>query len=604
MKSKQALTNTPQITPRLVAAAILGAWFITAFFFSLNDKSILDPAMVYTKNLWWFLGVWLLLSGIMLAYGAISPFITRVTAFIGTLVYCLRVAFAGWDSFLTVGLCGIILLMLWLTELDLFAWLSAVSLKTRRILTAIFGILSCGLILMLALIGTLSYTAEPGNSTGLYHQMIWHMTQGFTPVTTLEFGESLSHFSMHFSPIFYFYLPFFAVIPSIVTLYVVQTLAVLSSLIPLSMIARKKGLSNGTTLMLCLLFCLFPALIGGASGGFHEYALLLPLLLWLLWALESRKTLAVAIVSLLCLSVRETVAIYLIAVGLYWLISNGFNKNNTFAKKDRATGICLAAASLVYITVALILFTYLGKGTLIGRFSNITGIYNTTFTVFFRQIFINPALVLYEILNLKKLLFILCLALPLFVLPFKSGKKSALILLCPLLILNLLGDYSYHTRMEYPYALGSIAFLFYMAILTLAESSKKPLDGSKVSRWLTVAFCFTLIIGAYRGANESYQFEYVANEGQEISVIDSVLSSIPEDASVSASERFIPALADRKEIYAPKHNVSTDYVAIDLREEWSSALDEIDFIKEEYAAEGYTVADHREGVIILFKKGA
>ena len=604
MKSKQISENSAKITPKLVGAALLGAWFISAFFFSFGKVSILEPQIVYSKSLWGFLGVWVLISVIMLAYGAISPFMTRVAAFIGTLAYCLRVAFVGWDSFLAIGLCGIIFLMLWLTELDLFTWLGAVSCKTRRILTVILAILSGALILTLALIGTLSYTAEPGNSTGLYHQMLWHMTQGFTPVTTLEFGESISHFSIHFSPIFYLYLPFYAVIPSLVTLYVLQTLAVLSALFPLSMIARRKGLSNGVTLVLCLLFCLCPALIGGASGGFHEYALLLPLLLWLLWALESRKTLAVVIFSLLCLSVRETAAIYLIAIGLYRLVCEGFNKKNTFEKRDRITGISLAAGSLVYITVALILFTYLGQGTLIGRFSNITGIYNTTFTVLFRQIFMNPALVLYEILNLKKLLFALCLILPLFLLPFKSGKKSALLLLLPLLILNLLGDYPYHTRMDFPYAIGSIALLFYMAILTLAEAPKMPLHSQKVSGWLTAALCFTLIIGAYRGANESYQFEYATGEKEQISVIDTVLSAIPEDASVSASERFIPALADRKEIYTPNHSVSTDYVVIDLREEWSPVREEIDAIKEEYAAEGYVIADHREGIIILFEKGA
>ncbi len=604
MKSKQTSENSVKITPKLVGATLLGAWFITALFFSFGKVSILEPQIVYSKSLWGFLGVWVLISVIMLAYGAISPFMTRVAAFIGTLAYCLRVAFVGWDSFLAIGLCGIIFLMLWLTELDLFSRLETVSCKTRRILTVILAILSGALILTLALIGTLSYTAEPGNSTGLYHQMLWHMTQGFAPVTTLEFGESISHFAIHFSPIFYLYLPFYAVIPSLVTLYVLQTLAVLSALFPLSMIARKKGLSNGVTLVLCLLFCLFPALIGGASGGFHEYALLLPLLLWLLWALESRKTIAVVIFSLLCLAVRETAAIYLIAIGLYWLICEGFNKKNTFEKRDRIIGISIAVGSLVYITVALILYTYLGQGTLIGRFSNITGIYNTTFTVFFRQIFINPALVLYEMLNLKKILFLLCLALPLFVLPFKFGKKSALLLLLPLLILNLLGDYPYHTRMDFPYAIGSIALLFYMAILTLAEASKNPLLGKKVSRWLTAALCFTLIIGAYRGANESYQIEYAANEKEQISVVDTVLSTIPEDASVSASERFIPTLADRKEIYTPNHSVNTDYVVIDLREEWSASGEEIDTIKEEYAEEGYVVEDHREGVIILFKKGA
>jgi len=280
------------------------------------------------------LGVWAILTGIMLVYGTISPKVIRVTAFMGTLIYCIRTAFAAWDNFLTIGLCAVMAFMFWLCEFD-WSWITKmnISRKTRIALTVVFAGMTGCFVLLLMIMGYLTYTAEAGNSTAVYTQMLWQMSQHFTPDTTLEFGESVSHFAVHFSPIFYLYLPFYMVLPSPVTLYILQTAAVLSAVIPLSKLAKSKGLSNGMTLVVCLLFCLFPALIGGASGGFHEYALLIPLLFWLIWALEETKLWAIVTFGILCLCVRETAAVYLVALGLYRLISCGFKEENEKQKR-------------------------------------------------------------------------------------------------------------------------------------------------------------------------------------------------------------------------------------------------------------------------------
>lgn len=604
MKSKENLSPAPKITLRLIATAILGAWFITVFFFSFSDISILDPEMVYTKSFGWFLGVWAILVGVMMAYGAISPRVVRVTALAGTLIYCVRTAFVAWDNFLTLGLCAVMAFMFWLTG---FEWSRmfklSISHKAQTSLTAVVAVLVGGFVLFLMLMSHYTYTAESGNSTAVYNQMLWQMSQHFTPDTTLEFGETVSHFSAHISPIFYLYLPFYMIIPSPVTLFVLQTVAVVSAVIPLSKIAMRKGLSNGTTLVLCLLFCLFPALIGGASGGLHEYALLLPTLLWLIWALEARKTWAVAIFGVLGLCVRETAAVYLIALGLYWLVSHGFDKTNEHVKRDRIEGIALAGGALVYLVASLTILTYAGQGTLITRFSNVTGIYNTTFGTLIKEILLNPALAIYEILTTAKLLFLLCLLLPLCILPFASKRKSALILLLPLVLLNLLSDFSYHIRFDYPYVLSSIAFLFYMVILTLAERQKQPEKVAISCRWIALAFCFTLIVGAYRGANESYQFEYLSDDGNQPAVITEALETIPDDASVTASGRLLTALSDREQVYTLNHKVDTEYVVLDLRNEWNQ-LSDANKTLETYRASGYSVVTMTDGVIAVLKKGA
>lgn len=600
MRSTQNQASKKTVTPRLVAVALLGAWFAVLFFFSFGDHSVISPQLVYTKNLLLFLVIWLGLGGILLAYGSISPAVVHGFSLFSTLAYCMRAAVSGGSYFLTFGLCGIMALMLMLAAVDLkIPEKLRPTRKGRIILTAVISLLAGGWILFLLVTAYTSYTADAGNSTGVYGQMLWSMSQHLTPNTTLEFGESVSHFAAHISPIFYLYLPFYMVIPSPVTLLVLQTVAVMSSVIPLSLIAKRKGLSDGMTVLICLLFCLFPALIGGSAGGVHEYALLLPLLLWLIWALEAKKGWMIWVFAALCLCVRETVAVHLFTLGLYWLMAHGLRKNSVDQSHARRTGLILMGVSITYLVAALLILTYMGKGTLITRFANITGIYNTYFDTLFKELVMNPAVAIYEVLTTDKLHFLLMLILPLACLPFATKKRTGLIFLLPLILLNLLSDFQYHYRLDYPYAFGMTAFLFYMVILALSERQATEADkGMRTRRWVTMAVCFTLIIGSFHGTSYAYRLEYLQGGQAEITVINETLAALPEDASVSASGTLLSHLTRREELYALSDEVETEYVVLDLREEWITGQEVV-----YYEELGYTAVEIHSGVIAVLHKG-
>ena len=391
------------------------------------------------------------------------------------------------------------------------------------------------------------------------------------------------------------------VIPSPATLIVLQTLATLSAVIPLSLIAKHSGLSRGMTCLACLLLCLFPTLIGGVTGGVHEYALALPLLLWLFWSLEQKSGWMTLIFAVLCLCLRETMAVYLFTIGLYWLLTCGVGKDATDKSQHRKTGILLMGASAVYLMIALVVLTYVGKGTLITRFDNVTGVYNTSFLTLIQEIVMNPSVAIYEILTPEKLYFVLFLLLPLGVFPFIIKKRTNAVFLLPLLLLNLLSDFAYHFNPDYPYAFGMTAVLFYLSVCAMAQQQTAKSPAFSVKASVVSAVCLTLIVGSFFASNQSYQLDYVAFEQAEIQQITEVLDTIPADASVSASGRLLPHLTGRHTLHSLSQKVDTDYVVLDLREEWQ-VVGEIGVSVDAYKEKGYVVVTMVDGVVAVCKK--
>jgi uncharacterized membrane protein len=257
--------------------------------------------------------------------------------------------------------------------------------------------------------------------------------------------------------------------------------------------------------------------------------------------------------------------------------------------------------SLAYFITAMAVLTHLGKGTLITRFDNITGIFGTNFPTLLREIFYNPAIAVYEMLTESKLHYLLCLLLPLGLLPLFSRKKAGLVFLLPLLLLNLLSDFPYHYNPDYPYSFGVAALGLYLTVEALATLSSIPEKSLLVKRLATAAVCCTLIIGGLRMAEYTPFLTDTQNSQKEAAAITQMLDSIEDDASVSASGYLLPSLAARSEIYTLSHKAETDYVVLDLRDEWTVSHEKT-YTVEYYEKLGYAVVEKADGICAVLKK--
>lgn len=611
-------------TGRLIAFAALGAYFAVLFVGGLisgGKASILDPNYIAYLHPLGYGVAWLVVAAALFAYGTISPVLMYSATWVASLAFAVGTAVAGGSYSLTFAMCGLMALMTLLCGRVIREAKEAAAKdekKSRKamssspvawkIITAALAVVLGGWMLYLLLSSYLSYTTGAASNTGLYIQLLHSLRNGFSFDTTIEFGQSVSHMAAHISPIFLLYLPFYAIIPSPVTLMVLQVGAVCSAVVPLWLIGRDRGLSPALRTLLCGLLCAFPAVWGGASGTIHEYALLLPLLLWLLWALESKKTWLVALCSVLILCVGETCAIHLFAVALYHLIRNrkSTEVEGESRKGERIKAIILMGVSVLYFAVTMVVLTLvledMGMNTVVSRFENVTGPYAANVSTLIREILYNPALAVYELLTQSKLHFILLLSLPVGLLPFFTKKKAGLVFLLPLLIFNLLADFPYHHSPDFPFAMGTSAYALYMAADGLSTLTHREDRSRLTKRLCTLAVCFTLIIGAFRVADYGMFLSYAAEGREEITAMDQLLELVEEDASVSVSARLLPHLAARDEVYLLTHKADTTYVVLDLREEWGISAEE-KLTVEHYQENGYAVVKLTEGVGAVLKKG-
>lgn len=603
-------TSSRPLTGKLIAFSALGAYFAVlcvGVLLNLAKGSVLETDFVVNLHPVTYAVAWVVLAAILVVYGSISaPFVYGFT-WLSAMAYGIVAATSGESYYLTFALCGLVAVMTYACGKALRDAASAKKTADKKQdLTPLGGkiavgalcLLGGGVTLFLLLSSYLTFTTSPSTSTGVYLQLMESL-KGFSFDTTLEFGESVSHLSAHISPIFLVYLPFYALIPSPVTVMVLQTVAVFSAVVPLWLICRRKGLSPALSAVVCGLLCLYPAVWGGAAGSFHEYALLLPLLLWLLWSLEDHRKILPWVFALLILCVRETCAIHLLAVGLYRALSV---KGGESSSKEWGKGLLLMGISLAYFIIAMAVLTHLGKGTLITRFDNITGIFGTNFPTLLREIFYNPAIAVYEMLTESKLHYLLCLILPLGLIPLLTKKKAGFAFLLPLLTLNLLSDFPYHFSPDFPYSFGVAAFALYLTSDVLAELSARADKALTVKRLVTLAMCFTVIVGAFRLAGYSLFTEYAFTGHEEVSAMTELLAVVEDGATVSASGRLVPSLAGREEVYYLRQGQMTEYVVLDLREEWVTEADK-KYDEKYYTDKGYTVVERHSGVGVVLKKG-
>lgn len=440
-----------------------------------------------------------------------------------------------------------------------------------------------------ALMRYLSYNS-PCYDFGIFAQMFHNMSTIFQPITTCERTEEMSHFAVHMSPFFYVLLPLYMLIPRPETLLVIQVLGVLSGVIPLWLLTRHHKLSVRVGTVVCLLYICSAALTGGIFYDFHENKFLTALLLWLLWSIDRKKLPLVALFSVLALSVKEDAALYVLFIGLWLLLS----------RPEKKTGACMTVGAGAYFVGVTAWLSRHGDGAMFNRFDNIIG-REGGIADLIRTALVNPALLLNECMNESKLVFAACILLPLGLLPLLTKKLSSLLLLCPFVIVNLLGDYTYQHQLGFQYTYGMIALMFYLTVINLSALQDLA-TGFRLRRFLLCfALCATALVGAVQIKNHTAVFANFKNEKRDSAAIRETLQLIPDDASVRTASMFAAHLADRRELYYLTNEVEADYVIIDLRPYINIAAAR-GYEVEYFERQGYELIAEVEYVIAVLKK--
>lgn len=461
--------------------------------------------------------------------------------------------------------------------------LSGVELKPMMVIAAVGAVgIFCFVFIAVQTCYRYWTYSTPNFDFGIFVNMFYNMKKSLLPLTTCERDGLLSHFAVHISPIYYLILPFYALFPYQETLQIAQAAIVASAIIPLYKLAKIKGLSGKATLAVCVMFSFYPAVYGGCFYDLHENCFLTPLLLWLFYFIEREKWPPVYIFALLTLTVKEDAPAYIVFVGLFLLIS----------RRKYLHGAILTVSAVGYFIGAAFLLNKYGLGIMATRYANyITG--DGGLISMALNLLRDPALVISESFNSDKLLFAAQMLLPLAFLPFATRDPSRLLLLLPMLLINLMTDYTYQYSIYFQYVFGVTAFLFYSVVLNLADMTvpfRRTLASCAVMGSILL-FCSEIVDRSY------YVNKYDATDFQIVD-INEALETIPDDASVQASTFLLPKLAQRDVIYELDTAHKTEYIAIDLRYEKSAYEDAI---VEAWENRGYEVVDYREAVVAVLR---
>jgi uncharacterized membrane protein len=383
-------------------------------------------------------------------------------------------------------------------------------------------------------------------------QAMWNTSQGRWFETTLLAEGPKNYLSHHFSPALLLLLPVYGLWPDTATLLILQTMLLALGVIPVYLCARRRTGSQLVALTLSLAYLLFPAVEYVNLADFHEIALAVPLLsLTAYWLLTERYRLFIVFLAL-SLLVKEEMALIALAFGVYLLLVH----------RRYRLGVFTLLLGVGYFSLVMgVLMPAIGGGDPFPFDGYRYQYLGDSFGQVIRTALLNPLLVLEHLLVPAKLQFLLCLLVPLGLLPLLGFET--MILALPTLLYLLVSDYGPHYDIQYFYTPPLIPLLF-MASVTAIERlirwKGRPVVFAVCSLLLATSLAGYVLVGPgplARHFNEHGQY----NLWPHLTSGYKALASIPADASVMTPVEFAPRLAAREQIYLENPNyLRTEYV--------------------------------------------
>ncbi|HNT73738.1 MAG TPA: DUF2079 domain-containing protein [Anaerolineae bacterium] len=210
----------------------------------------------------------------------------------------------------------------------------------RWVLLAV--ILTSGTMALLSVLRYTSYNAgmlDVGNMS----QAIWSATQGRLLLYTRE-GGVFSRLSWHVEMIYFLLAPFYAILPSPITLLIIQACLFGAGAFPLFAFALRRLENISAARLVTWIYLLYPVAQTAVLFDFHGDTLAMPLLMFMLDALDRRAWRSYALWLALALSCKFYVAATVVVLGIV-----------LYLKKDRRVALWTLLAGLAWGSLAFLL---------------------------------------------------------------------------------------------------------------------------------------------------------------------------------------------------------------------------------------------------------
>ena len=429
------------------------------------------------------------------------------------------------------------------------------SQKASQYLYGLVGFLGLAYVAYLCIVSAYNVTTLSVSTfdIGIFTQMFESMKRDFSQVTTLERDKFMSHFGVHISPIYYLLLPFYYLFPYGETLEVLQVLVVFSGVIPLYLILKKMDFPSFTKPLILLWFFVTPALTTAGSYHLHENCFLVPLLLWLIYANMRQWKWQLGLIVLLTLMIKEDAFIYVVSIGLYFLLQK------RFALSKHSKWIIVFSQLLfpiLYFVACLFILNQYGEGAMVSRFDNFLLEGQEGLSKVLENIFLNPTYTFASFFTQAKLKYIFILFLTQAFLPILQREWANYLLFIPLVVINLLSDWIYQVDFGFQYSYGSNTLTLFLSILALealwqrfSQKGNLVLASKRILGLISLATVFSAgILYAHINGWHHNALSYFRDR-QRFDDIQYTLSTIPRDKTVLAFHTYTVSLRSVPELY-------------------------------------------------------
>ncbi|HHP7244280.1 MAG TPA: DUF2079 domain-containing protein [Elainellaceae cyanobacterium] len=477
------------------------------------------------------------------------------------------------------------------------------------------------------------YPAYVSFDQGIFNQLFWNGTHGrlfqsslsstlSTPV--VHDGDVPTVFyhrlGQHFTPALILWLPLYALIPSHVTLLILQVTLMTAAGLVLYRLARQYLEPERSTLITASFYAA-NAVIGPTLANFHDLSQLPLFLFSALLALEKRQWWVFWLFVVLVLAIREDTGVVLFGVGFYLILSRRYPQ----------VGLAVCTISLGYMLLLTNLIMPLFSDDISRRFMieqfgpYIEGDEASTIDVIW-GILTNPGQLLTDLVTPwgRTFKYLLGQWLPLAFIPAISPAAWCLTAFSFLKL--FIRDDSIALSINLRYALNIVPALFYGTILWWSAHPRLTPTFRRV--WLGcigLSLLFTMTSNPNRALSfiipdsfEPQVYVTLPRQWEHVESARSLMDEIPADASVSATTHLVPHLSSRREIVRfpalklrndAGEDLRVDYVLVDIwqleqyqvafaddRQELERYLPRLDRLVER---NGYGIIGFNDGIVLL-----
>jgi uncharacterized membrane protein len=439
---------------------------------------------------------------------------------------------------------------------------------------------------------------------GIVNQSLWTtLFSGRFLYSTVEtlYVPSGVFFAIHFSPIMFLIMPFYAIFPSPETLLVLQSFIIGFGAIPIFWIARDTSKSRLTGVIFALLYLLYVPIQALNWHDFHMQAFLplfFSLSIYYLIKNRWRRFFVFLILAMMC---EEHAAILVVFIGLYigWRHKDQipllFKKRILESKEFLMMPITVAMGAIWYF------FTLWFRGTFFsinpdlayefvgaGNFSilGVRDIWEIPFAA------VSQPLKFLELLSFDwqlKALYIVLFFAPL---AFLSVFDSVLLSAVPWIAFSMMSQTAvHHVLSKHHYSAYIISFIFIAGILGFKKVSERVAEKTKFGGakglLIGVLICSVVLSAVssplspvlnifYFGYYQDGGFPQVA---QHEVLLSEVTQMVPSDASILTQDRIFPHVSSRLDAYVVPTSLLKNPSKRDLVVEYvNTIISKVDYI--------------------------